>query len=248
MSFWDIENKNLNRAIDPNDIDFMLNLKDKIREILKKNFENYWVFENIVDEEKDDALDYYNLIVCPMSLSLIEERLKNCYYLNNKNLLLDLDLIQKNAELYNNNDSLIAKNAKKCVQEIKYAIEILRNSKTSQTRQRNNIKTSNLSDSVQVFIDNKSSAEKPKTRRLTNNSNNIQQEISTHNNTRSLRNKKEVNYNDDSHFPNAILNQKISSGNKFNDCNIIIDDEESQSELLNKKRTRNSNSKIKIKI
>lgn len=77
--------------------------------IIENNTECVSVFLNCVDEIRDHADNYYNIVPVPMYLELIGERLQNYYYITIESLKFDIELILKNAKLYNKETSIIVK-------------------------------------------------------------------------------------------------------------------------------------------
>ncbi|KAI3271389.1 hypothetical protein CBS147309_5108 [Penicillium roqueforti] len=74
-----------------------------------QNHKQAWPFRNPVN--KDQVPDYYNVILSPMDLSTIEERLE--HYTTPKDLLADLKLIFSNCRQYNDATTVYAKCAVK---------------------------------------------------------------------------------------------------------------------------------------
>ncbi len=72
-----------------------------------------------VDEVRDGAKDYYNIVPVPMYLDLIHSRIKNSYYIGKESILFDIELIYKNCLLYNGDNTNISKLAKKLVDDMK---------------------------------------------------------------------------------------------------------------------------------
>lgn len=77
---------------------------------------------DMVDEVKDGAIDYHNIIPAPMYLNLIKSRLKNNYYLTRSSLNYDIELILKNSIAYNGKESNVSKTAGKLVTELQNAL------------------------------------------------------------------------------------------------------------------------------
>jgi histone acetyltransferase len=70
-----------------------------------------WPFLNPVN--KDEVSDYYNVIVSPMDLSTIEDRLEHDFYATPKDLVGDIKLIFSNCRQYNDATTVYAKCAAK---------------------------------------------------------------------------------------------------------------------------------------
>ncbi len=78
-------------------------LEKKIREFSNKKNNISRYFLNRVDEIKDGASDYYNIIPVPCYINLILDRLENSYYINFESVIFDFNLIKDNSMEYNGN-------------------------------------------------------------------------------------------------------------------------------------------------
>ncbi|EGC44148.1 histone acetyltransferase [Histoplasma capsulatum var. duboisii H88] len=76
-----------------------------------QNHKQAWPFLNPVN--RDEVPDYYNVIVSPMDLSTMEERLECDSYPSPKDLVADLKLIFSNCRRYNDASTVYAKCAVK---------------------------------------------------------------------------------------------------------------------------------------
>ncbi|KAF1993224.1 GCN5-related histone actyltransferase [Amniculicola lignicola CBS 123094] len=76
-----------------------------------QNHNQAWPFLKPVD--KDEVPDYYNVIMSPMDLSTMEERLENGVYATPKELVADIRLILTNCRKYNDATTVYAKCAVK---------------------------------------------------------------------------------------------------------------------------------------
>ena len=65
------------------------------------------LFRERVDPERDGAPDYYTIIKNPMDLSTIRKKLNSNEYKNIEQWISDVNLIWKNAKLYNTEGSII---------------------------------------------------------------------------------------------------------------------------------------------
>jgi histone acetyltransferase len=72
-----------------------------------QNHKQAWPFLNPVN--KDEVLDYYNVITSPMDLSTMEERLEHDFYAAPKDLIGDLKLIFSNCRQYNDATTVYSK-------------------------------------------------------------------------------------------------------------------------------------------
>lgn len=106
VSFWELHQENLQPYIKH---ELIQNLLDKIEEVYNKGSNKYSFFLQKVDEERDGAFDYYNIITIPMYMELIKERLRNNYYVSFASIEYDICLIKQNACTYNTPNSDIAK-------------------------------------------------------------------------------------------------------------------------------------------
>ena len=123
ISFWDIYNSE-GVMIDVKWGKIQEKLLTHLISIMEKNKKDLKVFFEPVDEIKDNASNYYNIVPVPMFLSLIKERLSNKYYLTQESFKFDIDLINSNSKLYNENSSLIVRNAQILINKL---YEILNN-------------------------------------------------------------------------------------------------------------------------
>ena len=64
-------------------------------------------FKDQVDPIKDGAENYYEIISEPMYLSLIKSKLQNNEYKSTKNWKDDVNLIWRNAKLFNGENTLL---------------------------------------------------------------------------------------------------------------------------------------------
>mmetsp|Transcript_41203 Transcript_41203/g.54119 ORF Transcript_41203/g.54119 Transcript_41203/m.54119 type:complete len:108 (+) Transcript_41203:2979-3302(+) len=69
------------------------------------------------------APDYRNIIPAEMYCNLIMDRLGNCYYRSQEQLLSDIDLISYNAKIYNGEGHDIALNAKELCELIRVKLK-----------------------------------------------------------------------------------------------------------------------------
>ena len=69
-------------------------------------------FVDRVDPERDGALDYYDRIKEPMTLNEVRTKLTNNAYKNLDSFKYDVNLIWKNARIYNGEDTLFTQMAK----------------------------------------------------------------------------------------------------------------------------------------
>lgn len=76
-----------------------------------QNHKQAWPFLKPVN--KDEVLDYYNVIKSPMDLSTVEKRLEDDYYATPKDLVDDLKLIYSNCRQYNDATTVYTKCAVK---------------------------------------------------------------------------------------------------------------------------------------
>jgi hypothetical protein len=99
-------------------MNILCDISSKIDEIYNKNMKKYKLFLEKVDEEKDGALEYYNIIPVPMYLNLIKNRLNNGFYTNFNSIEFDIKLIEINSLKYNGEDARITKDSKELVKQI----------------------------------------------------------------------------------------------------------------------------------
>ena len=144
ISFWDIfismEESSKKICL----TNLMEELTLKFDDIYNRNINKYSPFYEMVDEVKDMATDYYNIIPVPMFLKLIKSRLSNFYYQNIQSIEFDLNLIEKNAVTYNSITSQITKNSKLLINEIKLAMNSIKN-KVGSTEIIDNLKSCHAS-------------------------------------------------------------------------------------------------------
>jgi hypothetical protein len=125
LSFWEIFQENFKFKTEKN---FNQNLiYNYLNNLYIKHENKLNIFYNKVDEIKDSAFNYYNIIEVPMFLELIFERLKNNYYLNKESFLFDFNLLLNNAIKYNKEESEVVLNAKKLFNRINNKIQELTN-------------------------------------------------------------------------------------------------------------------------
>ncbi len=153
VSFWDLENHDLKRSKEDFLKNICENLKKKIDEILIKGYNKYYIFLEMVNEKKDKAEDYYTLIVAPMYISLIKERLKNVYYNSIDSIRADINLLQLNACTFNSENSKISQYSKQLVQEIKNAL-IIGNTVSYELGDKNKRITKSLDLPIQIYENN----------------------------------------------------------------------------------------------
>ncbi|KAL4787927.1 Bromodomain-containing protein [Aspergillus varians] len=86
---------------------------NELRQFLNQiqNHKQAWPFLHPVN--KDEVADYYNVIVSPMDLSTMEEKLENDSYTAPKDLVSDLQLIFSNCQQYNDATTVYSKCAVK---------------------------------------------------------------------------------------------------------------------------------------
>ncbi|KAL4922752.1 Bromodomain-containing protein [Aspergillus aurantiobrunneus] len=86
---------------------------NELRQFLNKiqNYKQAWPFLNPIN--RDEVPDYYMVIVSPMDLSTMEERLEQDVYTSPKHLVSDLKLIFSNCRQYNDATTVYAKCAVK---------------------------------------------------------------------------------------------------------------------------------------
>ena len=134
ISFWDIYNSE-GIMIDGKWGKIQEKILSHLISIMEKNKKDLKVFFEPVDEIKDNALNYYNVVPVPMYLTLIKERLSHKYYLTQESFIYDIDLINSNSKLYNENSSVIVRNAQILINKI---YEILNNLNKSFEINKNN--------------------------------------------------------------------------------------------------------------
>jgi hypothetical protein len=110
ISIWEIFRKEI--KLEKNCFENVLKFLQNIDPI-------YSIFNQEVDEYRDNARDYYNYIPVPMYLQLISSRLINSYYIGISSLIFDFELIQENSISFNGESSNITRIAKKLIYDIK---------------------------------------------------------------------------------------------------------------------------------
>ena len=136
LSFWEIFQENFKFKTEKN---FNQNLiYNYLNNLYIKHENKLNIFYNKVDEIKDSAFNYYNIIEVPMFLELIFERLKNNYYLNKESFLFDFNLLLNNAIKYNKEESEVVLNAKKLFNRINNKIQELTNNNNNININNNN--------------------------------------------------------------------------------------------------------------
>ena len=145
LSFWEIYQENFKFKIEKN---FNQNLiYNYLNNLYIKHENKLNIFYFKVDEIKDSAYNYYNIIEVPMFLELIFERLKNNYYLNKESFLFDFNLLLNNAIKYNKEESEVVLNAKKLFNKINNKIQEMfnnnNNNNNNNLNQNNNEKNIN---------------------------------------------------------------------------------------------------------
>jgi hypothetical protein len=246
-------------------------IANKIEEIYNKNKNTYSLYYDIVNEKEPYFVDYYNIIAVPMSLKVIIQRLKKNYYLNFDSILFDVLLILKNAYTFNDSRSSVAVNSKKLVEEIKIFIDYLKNNNPiiinnsldeSFTSSNNN--NSNANSNGKRTGGRRMKKELENSNFILNNNINkevIDNNISNNNiqNGRSLRRKKNVDYNESDKLLNneyiIDLKESLDDGDEDEEENIDNNydhDHHNKEYSLRRKRMRNSNNSgnnnIKINI
>ena len=109
ISMWEVCSKESNNE---KNFEIIKTFIDRLEEL-------YYPFYEKVDEIRDNAKDYYNIVPVPMHLNLIYSRVKNFYYTGIASITYDIDLIYKNCVLYNGENSNIVKASKRLVNEMK---------------------------------------------------------------------------------------------------------------------------------
>ena len=98
-------------------------VKEQLDKIYNKNRNDLYVFYECVDEIRDNAKGYYNVVPVPMYLDLISKRLNNYYYITIDSMKFDFELMYTNACMYNSEESFIVKKAKIFTQKLKEEID-----------------------------------------------------------------------------------------------------------------------------
>lgn len=162
VSFWDLYQSELkmNSWLTKS----QLSILNHIEHVVKNN-PKFSLFMDMVDEVKDCAQDYYNIIPVPMFLNLIKNRLKNNFYSSLESIQFDLRQIEINASLYNGTDSKIAKSATTMVRSmINFIAKLKEESPNLMTSINDNKKSNRLLREIEMTIKPDLSANSRRTR------------------------------------------------------------------------------------
>ena len=205
ISFWDIYLKD---TIKIGEIweKIQNKLLSHLSSIMEKNKNDLSLFFNLVDETKDGALNYYNIVPVPMYLNLIKERLKNKYYLTQESFKFDVNLILSNSKLYNENTSTIVKNSQILVNKLNEILDMI-----NKTFENNLNSNKNLTDSALKILTKK---RKRLEKDLGFNFEDEDDYLFGNNNQRNLRQRKNIKTNSDSYIENDELSHVKTTASK----------------------------------
>lgn len=96
-------------------------LVNTLKDFMEKKKEYIECFVDRVPVEV--APDYRSIIPAEMYFNLIKERINNCYYRSQEQLLSDIDLISYNAVIYNGANHDISVNAKELCEIIRVKLK-----------------------------------------------------------------------------------------------------------------------------